>query len=246
MNKEYPFLSNAPIVEAVLEIRTTPAPVWEKEKVTDKIKSLFADGYIYEDEFKFQSSIQFIPSIVKNISESEWNGIRLTSINKTEIIKITRDAYVYSRLQPYPGWSVFNERALTNWNTYKKIAGQQNIKRIGIRFINRIEFIEEELPELLTIFPIHIGEIEKDIAGYLQQNLYAFENGKYLTNFIQTVQIPESTSERPAMILDIDVYTEKVLIIKDEDIKSSLEKIRMFKNDIFFGAIKNKLIGRLK
>ncbi len=248
MTRQHPYLSKAPVVEAVLEIKTIPAEAWEENPVFEKAKSEFGSDYSFESENSVLFTMKFkalIPA-VDNKSETGWSGLRLTSGDNTEIYKLTRESYVYSRLSPYQGWETFKERALQGWSRYWNIAGKQNVKRIGIRFINRIDFIEKDLPELFTLYPVQIGTIEKDIAGYFQQNMYAYENGKYLTNFIQAVQMPEKSSDKPAMIMDIDVYTTDEFIINEKDIEPCLEKIREYKNDIFFGAVNDKLIERLK
>lgn len=248
MKNQYPYLSKAPIIEAVLEIKTTPVMLWEENLITEKIKTQFNTGYTFESENVFQHTMQFQPFLTasENKSVMEWNGVRLTSEDKTEIIKVARDSYIYSRLQPYPGWEIFKKKAFTGWNEYKIIAGKQNIKRIGIRFINRIEFANDELSELFVGFPGTVGKIDKSISGYFQQNVYAFNKGEYGANHIQTIQSSDFNNEKPAFILDIDVYTTELLPLDEKDLNDNLEQIRIFKNDIFFGAIKEKLLERLK
>jgi len=248
MKSQYSFLTKAPIIEAVLEIKTTPIPVWEENLITGKIKSQFSTGYTFESENIFQHTMQFQPTLFasENKSVMEWNGLRLTSEDKTEIVKVNRDSYVYSRLQPYPGWENFKEKALAGWNDYRAIAGKQNIKRIGIRFINKIEFVNDELSELFVSSPRTVGEIDKSISGYFQQNVYSFNKGEYGASHIQTIQASDINNQNPSFILDIDVYTSEVLPLEEKDLNNNLEQIRMFKNDIFFGAIKEKLLERLK
>lgn len=247
MKSEYPFLSKAPIVEAVLEIRTTPAASWDSNIVTSKAKETFAEGYSYEDENMLEQTFQFKPHPAEplNISKIEWNGLRLTSQDKTEILKIIRDSYVFSKLKPYTGWEKFQERALDGWNIYRDIAGRQSIKRIGIRFINRIEFTNDELPDLFSIYPMLVGKMTKEIAGYFQQNIYSFKGGEYQASYIQTIQPPAIGGGNPCVILDIDVYTAETLRIDEKEILSYLEQIRGMKNDIFFGAVKDELLRRL-
>jgi uncharacterized protein (TIGR04255 family) len=248
MKSQYPFLTKAPIIEAVLEIKTTPVLLWEEKVITDKVKSQFGTGYTFESENIFQHTMQFQPSLLATDKKSimEWNGLRLTSEDTTGIVKVNRDSYVYSRLQPYPGWENFKERALIGWNDYRVIAGKQNIKRIGIRFINKIEFANDELSELFVGFPETVGKIDKSMSGYFQQNVYTFNKGEYGANHIQTIQASDINNENPSFILDIDVYTLEVLPLEEKDLNNILEQIRMFKNDIFFGAIKEKLLERLK
>lgn len=248
MSTQYPFLSKAPIIEAVLDIRTIPAQAWDEAGVSEKIKSEFGNGFTFENENTFSITVAFTQSIPQggDIPETGWSGLKLTSLDKTEIIQIKRDVYVYSRLQPYTGWETFKEKSLSGWNKYRKINPGHVIKRIGLRFINRIEFTANELPELLRVYPVQVGLIEKDIAGYLQQNIYSYENGNYNSNFIQTVQPPVDNNGKPSIIIDIDVYTTDGLRLCEKDLELCMEKIRAFKNDLFFGAVTEKLVERLK
>lgn len=246
--EKYPYLSKAPVVEAILDIRTTPAEEWDETSFTENVKSQFGSEFTFEPENSLLYTILLDPSAPGqgNIPGTGWNGLRVFSADKTEIFKLVRDSFVYSKLNPYTGWESFKERGLLGWNRYRAIAGRQTIKKIGIRFINRIDFTADELSRLLNIYPVKIGKIDKDIAGYFQQNTYAFENGKILTKFIQAVQPPAEKNANPSIILDIDVFSSGGLPLSENDVDLMMERFRQYKNDIFFGAITDALLERLR
>lgn len=248
MSSLHPYLHKAPVIEAVLDIRTTPAQLWDEGSVSEKVRTEFGEDFDLENENTFSITVGIGQSNTYpgNMHENSWSGLRLTSKDKSEIIQVKRDTYVYSRLHPYTGWESFKEKSLKGWHGYRRVNPGHIIKRVGIRFINKIEFTGNELPVLLNVYPVQVGQIERDITGYLQQNVYSYENGKYCSNFIQTVHPPVDSSGKPSIIIDIDVYTTDNVQPVENDIDSYMEKIRTLKNDLFFGAITDKLVERLK
>lgn len=63
---------------------------------------------------------------------------------------------------------------------------------------------------------------------------------------IQATAIITQTMEKPAenkrlpLILDIDVFKETVYVDNKEEIWNDFEKLRIFKNEIFFNSITEK------
>jgi uncharacterized protein (TIGR04255 family) len=82
-------------------------------------------------------------------------GYRIKSIDQADVMLVFPDGVAAARLPPYPGWEHLRERGRTAWSEWRRNVTNSALKRVGIRYINRIDV------------PIKQGEI-LDIDAYLR------------------------------------------------------------------------------
>lgn len=109
-----------PITEAIIELKFAREFDQKllKEAAADKGVRKF---YSYEDPDRFPSLE--INTQTGQMAVKTWSGIRLSSIDRTELLIFRSNAFVCSSLAPYPGWPDFISRAKEGWKAWKKIAG---------------------------------------------------------------------------------------------------------------------------
>jgi uncharacterized protein (TIGR04255 family) len=71
--------------------------------------------------------------------QNEPHGQRLTAHEQAGIAIINTVSLVTSCLAPYPGWPKLREQAHANWTDCVAVAGNRQIARIGVRYINRVD-----------------------------------------------------------------------------------------------------------
>ena len=131
-----------PITEAVIELRFArpfePAVV---ESAARRVR----DEYFYQDP---ENAVQFKlePATQKAEATTIWQGIKLSSIDRTDSVFFRTIAFVCSRLAPYTGWEDFSGRALRAWEAWRRAAGLTELSRIGVRYVNRIDIPAQNEP----------------------------------------------------------------------------------------------------
>ena len=132
---------NAPIKEAILDIRVTNP----KETTLAKLETFqenIKGNYPKKDErFKWHSEISIDPKsgFAPRSSSGGQVGYSFRSADGRDIVQARLDGFTLSRLKPYKKWEDLRDRAKPLWENYKRNAFPEVITRIALRYINRIE-----------------------------------------------------------------------------------------------------------
>ena len=143
--------------------------------------------------------------------EIQWQGLRCQSPSvPQQVVRFTRDAFLFSRLQPYENFDAFSQEGLRLLQLHREIADPGSIQRLGLRFINRIEIPSKRSFKRL---------LHRSASGSEQTEITAFwilyhnadsiivPGHSYAGNVVKTMQVfPEATKLPPALILDLSVY----------------------------------------
>jgi len=232
-------LENAPIVEALVDIRVKlPSDV--------DISNLESMGELISNQYpkkkkrmRFEGKIDFKDDKTPEHRDTlSWvDGYIYTSEDEKHIVQARLDGFTFSRLEPYQKWETLREEAQKLWSNYLKIASPEIITRVALRYINRLEL------------PLPMGDFNEYLTSppVIPQNL-----SQEISNFLTRVVIPEKPIESFAMvtqafervvnnkvpiILDIDVFKKKEYDVSKKDAWEDIDKLRDFKNRIFFEFI---------
>lgn len=166
-------------------------------------------------------------------------GHRRSSVDADELLVLWPSEFVVSQLAPYPGWEAFIGRFERDWRTWKQVAGYCEIRRIGLRFINRIDIpiidnkVEHE--KYLNIYA-RLPKLIESVNGYSTQIATEIEGIKCLLKVNSgTVRTP--LLEHGSFLLDIDFGRVIDVPQRDEEIFALLSEIRVKKNEVFEACI---------
>jgi uncharacterized protein (TIGR04255 family) len=222
-----------PITEAVIELRFAQA--FPQTAIEDAAKRV-RDEYFYQDP---ENMVQFTigPTSEKSAQRVAWNGIKLSSLDRADVLMFRTNSFVCSRLAPYPGWDAFRARASRGWNEWKRVAGTPELARIGVRYVNRIDVPLQNNPlirieDYLNLFPRLPHQMPEPMAGYTMQVVTPLEPGNY-TLTLSSSSIPSPLIGFASFVLDLDVAREGTLPRRDDEIWKVLEEIRVHKNRVF-------------
>ena len=214
----YPKLKNAPVAEAIIELRIrTPSPVAPErfDVFRDRLKDRFPKAQpirFFESRFNLEEGAE-----VKNDVSHSVIGVRLDDADGKWVVQAKSDGFTVSRLSPYESWDGLTARVRELWPLYVEIFEPEAVIRLGVRYINLFPVDEGgsiDLDDLLTKGP--------DIPEGLPQTLSEFmtrwvlrinESGIVLV----IVQAPGEANVgagagRSGVVLDIDAYLSLIHI----------------------------------
>jgi uncharacterized protein (TIGR04255 family) len=245
---KYPTLNSPPIKEAVIDIRVILSNDFDITSVKEIIEPL-KDEYPKVETTK-RSGVDFgfnKGERVVKAEDVEIFGYRLWSGDKTQVVLMTSEGFTFSRLSPYSNWEIFEGEAKRLLDIYLDQVSPLSITRLAVRYINKLEIKQEKinLSEILTAPPSIPKDLAINIEGFL--NRIIIKDVESDCRAIVT-QAPSSdmSSGYPSIILDIDAFYEKRDGIDTSEIWSIINKLRMFKNDIFFKSITDNQLEAYK
>jgi len=239
MEERPPPCLNAPIAEAVLELRCTRPDGLALDSLAALHRAETARYphvhtlHAVEAEFhaKLDESTQNPVTSTARQTPAGFVGI---SADRLQVFHARRDGFVFLRLSPYAGWADFSAEARRLWTAYREIASRALISRVAIRTINRLEFLAPMA----------------DPASFLRtMPLIGSGVGSTISNFYMQVEVPqpeiegvaiitEATVDPPspqriAFVLDIDLWRTADLPQDESSLWELLGRMRRKKDDIF-------------
>ena len=251
VTESFQHLEHAPIVEAVIEIRTRVESPWEESALRDQLKAKLP-GYpniFSQSEFRHELKVKGGQPPEQFFHDLGWRGLRLQSADGRYIAQFNRDGFVFSRLHPYESWDQFKDEAVRLWNMHAELAKSIEIQRLGVRFINRITLPvgEVRLEDYLRVPPQPPGELDLQIMNFFHQDSLSVTGHPYAINIVKTVQPPqEFESDGGGLILDIDVFTTKPFEQRANAIDKHLAEMRWLKNKVFYNSLTKGALEGLK
>ncbi len=240
---EYSHLRNAPITEALIDIRIKVRDdydVHQIESLHEEIASQYPakkERRKWEGRFEFKKGETPIPAGSETI-----NGYIFTSANGKQIFQARIDGFTFNRLRPYETWEIMRDEAFRLWKLYRTKL-RPDITRVALRYINKFDiplFPEplRDFSEYLTAAPIVPEGIPQGVSSFLTRvviNEPAIDASAIITQAFEQIVDPKFLT----IILDIDVFKQKDHISEEEALQT-LEALRDFKNKIFFKSITEK------
>lgn len=241
MMSKYPTLSKAPIVEAVFDIRIKipeDLKVEQLEPLYDIISGQYPNK---ETHRKGEFKLELKPGSQSFSTAETINGYVFTSSDKKQIVQTRMDGFTFSRLQPYETWESFKTEARNLWGTYKKKITSPEIIRIALRYINKFEvpFPVQDFGDYLVAPPTVPNSLPQGVSSFLTR--IVIDDPKIGASAIITQVLDQVTNPKfLPIILDIDVFIQKSKGFGEKEMWEAFEKLRDFKNKIFFESITEK------
>lgn len=240
---EYPHLSNAPIVEALIDIQVqlpSSKSVNDFRLIFDKIKETYPKN---KERRKFSGSFAIQGDKVKSdIQNNEIDGMIFLSEDNQKIIQSRLDGFSFHYKNIYTTWSDFSGEAKMLWDIYSNIAEPVAVKRIGLRYINKIY--------LKTPFdPLNYFKTLPTLSDDLNYGIFRLFSQISITNDniksygVITQAIEDADENAMNFIFDIDVF--KSGDFKLNEIWYNFDNLREFKNEIFFKSVTEKTLKLL-
>lgn len=204
MSRNY---QHPPLIEALCEFQfvsenwdlTIPGLVYQKIKKDYPNKHQVK---MMELEFQVKSS-EISPKM-------RGDTDRMQFLNKEEsgLVQVGQNLLAVNFLQPYPKWQNFRERIKEMLEVYKDIAHPAGIKRIGLRYINKIEIpvSEFDLSDYFNLQPTLPKQIPSQFGPiFMRVEIpYSANDGLLVLTFASN---PSAQPNNSSFILDLDFAT---------------------------------------
>jgi uncharacterized protein (TIGR04255 family) len=239
----YPHLNNAPITEALIDIRIKVRDdfdVLKLDALHDAIAAQYPDKkkrHKWEGRFEFKKGETPTSAGIETI-----DGFVFASADGKQIFQARIDGFTFNRLRPYEKWETLRDEAFRLWKLYKTVL-TPDITRVALRYINKFDiplFPEplKDFNEYLTAAPIVPEGLPQGVSSFLTRvviNEPAIDAAAIITQAFEQIVDPKYLP----IILDIDVFKQKDLI-SEEEAWQTLEALRGFKNNIFNRSLTDK------
>ena len=236
-----PSYKRPPITEAVIEARFEDVVSGES---VEKARVRFSKDYANSQPLTALGLNLNVEQKKATVDETS-QGFRLSNLDQTDILVVSPERIVFSRLAPYLGWDAFREHAGKNWRIWKRIAGYNKIERLGVRYINRIDIPSNDdgiipVEEYLTVYPNMPDPPELPHMGRYMFQMEAMLGKDDCRLLIQSGIIPSPLVNFTSVVLDIDVSRVNEVPQKDTELWALIDRIRDYKNDTFEACITDR------
>jgi uncharacterized protein (TIGR04255 family) len=245
----YPILRKNPIVDAILEINLAFQKDFNMAEGLSFYELIKNEFPIKEELIQFERNLNVTDSDFETNPKFERKsyGYAFSNKDRSKSIHIRYNAFSFSHLNGiYQTWEDFSKEAFNLFNMYLKNSETLiQPTKISLRFINQllipIKKIEEgsKLSDFVKTLPTIPPEMPNSVSNFFMK-LSLKESDKTAT-IIQAINKPQK--EIIPFIFDLSV---KTAISDKENLKIGFDRLREFKNRIFFNSISSEMLNLLK
>lgn len=243
MTVVYPQLNQAPITEALLDIRVERSEAVSLERLqafTQKVQAVFPEQrQIKTIEAHFpEPNTADVP-----VRRDEINGFIHWNTDKTRAVQARLDGFSVNHVrEKYTQWAALRDEARGLWEEYLRIVAPKSMVRCALRYINRLEVSSAtNIPDVLKTRIEIASTLPQQNAGFLFKTQIPFdENRQAIITQASAPNLIDST--KLFIIFDIDVFSNKALSIGDESVWEEFSILREIKNRCFFESLQEKTV----
>lgn len=235
-----PRYANAPIVEAIIDIRVR----MPRDVSFDQLKSAGAGvSADYPTVENLQQSIiafgQGPGPFDQAMQRETMSSPLFKSQDGHRIWQSRLDGFTFSQLKPYDTWLDFRDAAAAAWALYREATKPEAIVRLGLKYINRFDIPEpvNDLKSFLRTVPEVSPDLSQAKVGGFFMQLQIPQPDIEAMVVVTEAMIPPPQVGIASIVLDIEVARQNNLPEKDTEIWSCFEKLRERKNQVFEASI---------
>lgn len=169
-----------PVKQAICEFQFVSDKVWDwtiPGLIYQKISGKFP---IKQQEQAFQISVT--PQLQQPVQEfsTALSKMQFLKNDKSAMVQLGPDLLGINVQSPYPGWPDIFKLISEQFQIYLETASPKNFKRIGLRYINEIEFQAGgiETTEYFQYYPHLPKTIEQTHGPFSMRVMHTFEDGR--------------------------------------------------------------------
>lgn len=165
--------------------------------------------------------------------ENLQDGFLLEGLNKGERLVQARKTHIsFHKIKNYEHWENLIGEFKEICDEFSKVLNQDIlIKDISVRYINQIPFEGDNLREYFKLLPEEVEGVPKQLSKLFLQMTIPY--GDLSCVIVETIRDSN-------FIIDLKVSNNQVTQLSDKTVWVSFERMRNFKNNIFFSIITDK------
>lgn len=235
---------HSPIVEAVIDIRLVNRPnltINDLDLFAEKLSVPFGD---------VSRAIEVTEEMRTDGSRSKTErpvGLLLRhSTDARQVLQIQLEGFSFSHLAPYERWERFRDEAQEWWNQYAAVAEPQLVRRVGVRYINRLEVggtVIDDLTPFVNVHPVTPWQLTSPPSGFSLQLRVPLDRGANILLNEATVRNPKT--REMAILVDLDAFTETEMSPSD-DVWNVVEGLHVEIEKAFEAVITDRVRERIR
>lgn len=235
--------AHSPIREAVFDIRFKFDNSPEPSIFEEAYKAIATDypkrevNYLQSVAFELKAGEQ--PKIN---SSGGQNGLRLTSVDGSQVVQFRTDGFTFSKLKPYNKWKNFLAEAKRLLAIYLDKAKPSYAERLALRYVNAIAIPENtfDLEDYFLTAPKVSPEIPQSLLHFFSRVMIKDDKSESLAVINQTVE-ENDTKERTTVLFDIDTFQPNIRVEPNsEELWARVDVLKQLRTRIFEGSITDK------
>jgi uncharacterized protein (TIGR04255 family) len=241
-------LSKAPITEALIDIRAFPPSGFDPQALL-VAKARLADRYPIAQERKGTEALLELKAGMQPRTTARdlgFQGVFVKSADEKQIAQFRVDGFTFNRLKPYTSWEELLPEALDLWESYVDLVKPAGVTRIAVRYINHITLPPPpgELEDFIVTGPVLPNGVPQVFSAFSTRVVLNHYEMNLRANVRQKLEVGIETTN-PTLLLDIDAYRSGALSKSRDSLLAVLADLRLYKNQLFFGSITEKLAEAL-
>jgi uncharacterized protein (TIGR04255 family) len=232
---------NPPIVEALCEFRFEPREAWNLTVpglVFQALREVY-DGQPKERR-TFEAGIKLEgPDISVRHAVA---AVQVPDKNNTKLLSIGPDVLSIHVMRPYPNWEGFKPLIESGLKAYAEVTKPAGIRRIGVRYINRLEYPIPALgPEaLVESYPAVHEPAEQELHGFISRVEMTYKNRPF--RLVRTFASARAEKEdHGSLLLDLDaIGTWEGQVLSVEQSMPVVDELRDVERAAFEAFITDK------
>lgn len=243
---DYPTLKNAPIQEALIDLRAifeSPPDESAFEGIIEELRERYPDNSPIQ---KFTTHIQIGDAGQSQRSTTQHRGVLLQSVDKSFVFQAQVDGFTLSKLRPYTKWDDLLEEAKRLWAIYEKHTNPLTVNRVAVRFVNCFDLPEpiSNLKDFFEAPPELPPKLPQHLSNYLVR--YQIPDTETGATVLLTQSMDEVASNQKQFIIDIDAFRATEFDVKKQQWWQLLTQLRSLKNRVFYSSLTPRTLDLFK
>lgn len=236
----YPNLPNAPISEALINIR-----VELPNADLDTLRAFHGRIRSQYPKLKERMAVtaQLTPEHVQTGHGRKPQGFFFTSDDDRQVVQVRPEAFGFSRLRPYENWEALRDEARRVWREFVHVARPQKVTQVSLRYTNHIALPlpVRDFADFFRTIPTLSPQLPQAVSGMFMQLLIPYgENCR--AEVVEGLNVPAPTAARPSyasmpFLFDINVVQAVTAPGDSDEVWMHLERLRAIKNQVFFESL---------
>jgi uncharacterized protein (TIGR04255 family) len=235
---EYPHLQNAPIAEAVLDIRA----VLDDSMAVSDLAS-FGEAVLAEFSDPQPVSAQQVQITGRQLdvrTSSTPLGTIYWNAQHNVAVQARVNGFTFNVVQHYDRWETHRDQAKRLWAIYLEKARPVRVTRCALRYINRLEIpVGCEISDYLRTYPNIPDTISSLFNEYFMRIVVPMDDDRQA---VMTQAVPPAGAEIGGLILDVDVFVERDIVPGSDDLWQEFEVLHRLKNKCFFESLQPRAL----
>lgn len=229
---------NPPVVEALIDIQVESAAKVDPAELA-RVHAGEEERYPLRETMMTSSAAVDLATGTQIRASQELIGYRLVSSGRNKMVQLRTNGFTVNRLPPYERWEEMRDEAKRLWPKYAKAVRSGTVKRIAVRYINRIDLPgpKGDMTQYFRVYPELPAELPHQVTGFVMRLEIPQTHPPGATLVLSQGRVESPRPEVVSILLDLDLFLQVNLPLDSDELWPVMERLHERENDLFEGFI---------